>query len=120
MKVDCGFWNQQGKYIPDIQELNEIERKEVMETKDYDGFFEELNEMANFKNFGEAKEEPSTAQKIYNKLQDIFENDIYTYSVRAEDDNGYYMTEVTTLPEDSLLEVRRLIDDLMDAVEDNQ
>ena len=87
-----------------------------MEEKSYDEFFEELNKIV--ENFGKTKEEPSTVQAIYDKLQDIFENDTYTYSVRAEDDNGYYMTEVTTLPEDSLLEVRRLIDDLMDAVED--
>lgn len=87
-----------------------------MEEKSYDKFFEELNKIV--ENFGKTKEEPSTAQTIYDKLQDIFENDTYTYSVRAEDDNGYYMTEVTTLSEDSLLEVRRLIDDLMDAVEE--
>ena len=86
-----------------------------MKDKTYDEFFKELDKIVD--SFGEVKEEPSKAQTIYDKLQDIFENDIYTYSVRGEDENGYYMTEVTTLPEDSLTEVRILIDDLMDIAE---
>lgn len=60
MKKDIGFWDINGNYIEDIQELNEIERKEIMETKNYDEFFDELNDMANFKNFGESKEEEIT------------------------------------------------------------
>lgn len=54
MKRDIGFWDINGNYILDIQELNEIERKEIMETKNFNEFFDELNDMANFKNFGEA------------------------------------------------------------------
>lgn len=47
MKIDIGFWNQQGEYIQDIQEINKM---------DMDKYFEELNDMANFKGFGEKKE----------------------------------------------------------------
>ena len=47
MKIDIGFWNQQGEYIQDIQEINEMEM---------DKYFEELNDMANFKDFGEKPE----------------------------------------------------------------
>ena len=79
----------------------------------------ELNEMA--VNFPPKYEPQPTAKekitKIYDKIQYIFENDIYTYSVEAESDEGYYMTEVETLSEDSLLEVRKLLDDIMDIVE---
>ena len=57
MKVDIGFWDINGNYIEDIQELNEIERKEIMETKNFNEFFDELNDMANFKNFGEKEKE---------------------------------------------------------------
>ena len=46
MRVDLGFWNQQGEYIQDIQEINKM---------DMDKYFEELNDMANFKGFGEVK-----------------------------------------------------------------
>lgn len=28
MLKDIGFWNKQGEYIPDIQEVNEVEMKE--------------------------------------------------------------------------------------------
>lgn len=61
MKVDIGFFDINGNYIPDIQEVSEVEMdKEIMETKNFNEFFDELNEMANFKNFGESKEEEIT------------------------------------------------------------
>ena len=47
MKVDLGFWNSKGEYVEDIQEVNKM---------DMDKYFEELNDMANFKGFGEKEE----------------------------------------------------------------
>lgn len=33
MLRDIGFWNEQGEYIPDIQEVNEVEMKEYEHVK---------------------------------------------------------------------------------------
>ena len=61
MKIDLGFWNQQGEYIQDIQEVNEM---------DMDKYFEELNDMANFKGFGEKEaDEKSLIEKLQEKLE---------------------------------------------------
>ena len=51
MKVDIGFWDSQGNYIPDIQEIG-VEEMD----KNFNEFFDELNDMANFKGFREKKE----------------------------------------------------------------
>lgn len=63
MKVDLGFWNNKGEYVEDIQELNEIERKEVMENKMQRSFeiLEELNSMT--ENFLEYSEEMNQKQE---------------------------------------------------------
>lgn len=59
MRVDLGFWNQQGEYIQDIQEINKM---------DIDKYFEELNDMANFKGFGE-KPETEDEEIMIERLQ---------------------------------------------------
>lgn len=47
MKKDCGFWDINKNYIQDIQEVNKM---------DMDKYFEELNDIASFKGFGEKPE----------------------------------------------------------------
>ena len=47
IKKDIGFWDINNNYVEDIQEINEM---------DMDKYFEELNDMANFKGFGEKEE----------------------------------------------------------------
>jgi len=81
MKIDLGFWNQQGEYIQDIQEINKM---------DMDKYFEELNDMANFKGFGE-KPEP---EKIFRDGVDVAGCKFIVYRFSENPDYSDYCCEI--------------------------
>lgn len=90
MKVDIGFWNIDGEYIQDIQDVDnkELEVDTMDELKDV------MDELDSFTN-------------RYTE----------TYSVIYDDEWGKHLTEVECIPEDGIKELNRLIRRLQDILE---
>ena len=87
VRRDLGFWNSKGEYVEDIQEINKM---------DMDKYFEELNDMANLKGFGE---KPETEEIIIDGVNvedcSYYNKDNYPYCCEVWDNeceaqNCYY------------------------------
>lgn len=118
MKVDIGFWDINGNYIEDIQEIGELEM-------DYNEYFNELNEMANNVLRYEPKEESQkTTKEILDEFVTRLDN-LWDYvedmETRYEDERGMVWGEERCLWGEGLDELRRIQEDLenfVDGLED--
>ena len=87
MRVDIGFWNMDGEYIQDIQDIDDKEFK------------------------GSTMDE---LKYVMDELDTFTSKYTETYSVIFDDEWGKRLTEVECIPEDGIEELNRLIRQLQD------
>jgi hypothetical protein len=115
MKIDIGFWDKDGNYKEDIQEVEMLSVKELNEI-----------ELIKAQNTG-LKAQNDSLQETLNKLKvklnefaDKFDC-LYDYTdvleVRSEDENGYYMGEETAIWGTGLDDLETLLRDFIEFVE---
>lgn len=115
MKIDCGFWDKDGNYIKDIQEVEMLSVKELNEI-----------ELIKAQNNG-LKAQNDSLQETLNKLKvklnefadkfDCFHDYTDVLEVRNEDENGYSMGEETAIWGTSLDDLEKLLRDFIEFVE---
>lgn len=111
MKIDCGFWDKDGNYKEDIQEVEMLSNEIELIKAQNDGL----------KIQNDSLQETLNKLKVkLNEFADKFDciND-YTdiLEVRGEDENGYYMSEETAIWGTGLDDLETLLRDFIEFVE---
>ena len=115
MKIDCGFWDKDGNYKEDIQEVEMLSVKELNEI-----------ELIKAQNTG-LKAQNDSLQETLNKLKvklnefaDKFDR-IGDYedvlSVKYEDETGSHYAETTVIPDYNLDDLKEILRDFIEFVE---
>lgn len=115
MKIDCGFWDKDGNYKEDIQEVEMLS-------------VDELNEIELIKAQNDGlKIQNDSLQETLNKLKvklnefadkfDCLSDYTDILEVRSEDENGYHMGEETAIWGTGLDDLEKLLRDFIEFVE---
>ena len=115
MKIDCGFFDKNGNYKEDIQEVEMLSVKELNEIE----FIKAQN--------GGLKAQNDSLQETLNKVKtklnefaDKFDN-ISDYEdileVKYEDETGSHYAEATVIPDYKLDDLKNLLRDFIEFVE---
>lgn len=115
MKIDCGFFDKNGNYKEDIQEVEMLSVKELNEI-----------ELIKAQNTG-LKAQNDSLQETLNKLKvklnefadkfDCLPDYTDVLEVRSEDENGYSMGEETAIWGTGLDDLETLLRDFIEFVE---
>ena len=114
MKRDIGFWNAQGEYIPDIQEIDERELEMNLMQKSYE-ILDDMSKMV--EKFPSETSGKSKAIKLCEEIQDVIDRELDNFLVKSEDENGERFGYMETVSDEGLWEIRRLLDEVLEVLD---